>query len=33
MIYNEIITKTRDIKGITIPGMKKNVWASLKKIS
>tara|TARA_B110000008_G_scaffold26151_1_gene23529 strand:- start:4065 stop:5981 length:1917 start_codon:yes stop_codon:yes gene_type:complete len=25
MIYNEIITKTRDIKGITIPGMKKNV--------
>jgi len=25
MIYNEIITKTQDIKGITIPGMKKNV--------
>ncbi|MDB9898666.1 phenylalanine--tRNA ligase subunit beta [Gammaproteobacteria bacterium] len=25
MIYNEIITKTQDIKGITIPGMKKNI--------
>jgi hypothetical protein len=32
VIYNEIIIKSLDIKGITIPGMKKNVWASLKKI-